>query len=175
MYLCVYINKGMFTHRCVFICRIPEFMYRCLYIHVCSFFLQSYVYVYVRIHTRNSYEITLCVTCFSLLKSTPQPSSFPISKYISRWRVKFTRQMTPFPPKQWVLLESWWWGLAVVAQQRKRIQLVPMRTQVWSLASLRGSEIQHCGELWCRSQTGLGSSVAVPTVEVSSCSSELTP
>ena len=30
-----------------------------------------------------------------------------------------------------------------------------------SLASLSGLRIQHCGELWCRSQTQLGSGIAM--------------
>jgi len=36
-----------------------------------------------------------------------------------------------------------------------------MRTQVQSLASLSGLTIWHCRELWCRSQMGLGSHIAV--------------
>ena len=36
-----------------------------------------------------------------------------------------------------------------------------MRTQVQSLASLSGLRIRRCCELWCRSQTQLGSRVAV--------------
>ena len=33
----------------------------------------------------------------------------------------------------------------------------------------------HCHELWCRSQTQLGSSIAVAVVQAGSCSSSLTP
>ena len=51
----------------------------------------------------------------------------------------------------------------VVAQQTL-IQLVSMRMQVRSLASLSGSGIQRCCEPWCRSQTQLRSSVAVAVV-----------
>ena len=43
----------------------------------------------------------------------------------------------------------------------KCIQLVSMRIWVWSLALLSGSGIRCCHELWCRSQTGLGSSITV--------------
>ena len=35
-----------------------------------------------------------------------------------------------------------------------------MRTQVRSLASLSGFRIRHCHELWCWSQTRLGSPIA---------------
>ena len=35
------------------------------------------------------------------------------------------------------------------------------RLPVRSLASLSGLRIRHCRELWCRSQTHLGSDVAV--------------
>ena len=42
-----------------------------------------------------------------------------------------------------------------------RTQLVSMRTQVWYLALLSGLRIQYCHEPQCRSQTRLGSCVAV--------------
>ena len=51
-------------------------------------------------------------------------------------------------------------GVPVMAQQ-KRIWLVTMRTQVWSLASVSGLRIPHCHELWCSSQMRFGSGVAV--------------
>ena len=51
-------------------------------------------------------------------------------------------------------------GVPVVVQ-RTRIRLGTMRLQVWSLASILGLKIQHCCELWCRSQTRLGSGIAV--------------
>ena len=51
-------------------------------------------------------------------------------------------------------------GVPIVVQ-RKQIQLVTMRLRVQSLASLSGLRIQCCPELWCRSQTQLGSDVAV--------------
>ena len=44
---------------------------------------------------------------------------------------------------------------------------------VRSLASLSGLRIQHCHDLWCRSQTQLESCMAV--VQAGSCSSDLTP
>ena len=46
---------------------------------------------------------------------------------------------------------------APIVAQQKQIWLVPMRMRVRSLASLSGSGIQHCCELWCRSQTQLRS------------------
>jgi len=51
-------------------------------------------------------------------------------------------------------------GVPVVAQQ-KQTQLVSMRMQVRSLASLSGLRIQCCHELWYRLQTRLGSCVVV--------------
>ena len=54
-------------------------------------------------------------------------------------------------------------GVPVVVQL-KHIQLVPMRLQVRSLASLSGLRIWHCHELWCRSKMWLGSGVAVALV-----------
>ena len=45
-------------------------------------------------------------------------------------------------------------GVPIVAQW-KQIQLITMGLQVRSLASLTGLRIQHCHELWCRSQTWL--------------------
>ena len=44
---------------------------------------------------------------------------------------------------------------------RLKPQLVSMRMQVRSLALISGVRIQLCCELWCRSQMGLGSAVAV--------------
>ena len=47
---------------------------------------------------------------------------------------------------------------------------------VRSLASFSGLRIWHCHELlWCRSQTRLGSGIAVAVVQASGCSSDLTP
>ena len=41
-----------------------------------------------------------------------------------------------------------------------------MRLNVQSLASLRGLKIGRCGELWCRSNTQLGSGVAVAVAPI---------
>ena len=54
-------------------------------------------------------------------------------------------------------------GVPVVAQW-KQIRLGTMRLQVRSLASLTGLRIRRCRELWCTSQTRLGSGVAVAVV-----------
>ena len=54
-------------------------------------------------------------------------------------------------------------GIPVMAPQ-KRIPLVSMRMHFQSLASLSGSGIQRCHELWCRLQIQLGSQVAVAVV-----------
>ena len=51
-------------------------------------------------------------------------------------------------------------GVPVVAH-RKRIQLGTMRLQVRSLVLLIGLRMRHCHKLWYRSQTRLGSGVAV--------------
>ena len=47
-------------------------------------------------------------------------------------------------------------GVPIKVQQ-KWIWIVSMRMHGWSLASLSGLGIQHCHELWCRSQTQLRS------------------
>ena len=65
-------------------------------------------------------------------------------------------------------------GFPVMAQQ-KRIWLVSMKMWVRSLASLSGSGIQRCCELWCRSQTQLGSHIAVAAMWASGYSSDVTP
>ena len=49
-----------------------------------------------------------------------------------------------------------------------------MRMQVQSLVSLSGLRIRHCREPWCRSQTRLGSLVAVAVAQDSSYSSDST-
>ena len=51
-----------------------------------------------------------------------------------------------------------------IVAQRKRIWLGTMRVQVQPLASLSGLRIRRYCELWCRSQTPLGSCVAVALV-----------
>ena len=48
--------------------------------------------------------------------------------------------------------------------QQKQIRLGTMRLQVRSLASPSGLGIQHCRELWCRSQMWLGFCVATAVV-----------
>ena len=50
--------------------------------------------------------------------------------------------------------------IPIVAQRLMNPTSIP-RICVPSLASLSGLRIRHCHELWCRSQTWLGSSVAV--------------
>ena len=50
-----------------------------------------------------------------------------------------------------------------------------MRTQVRSLASLRGLGIRRCPELWCGSRMQLGSGVAVAVGYAASQSSDWTP
>ena len=59
--------------------------------------------------------------------------------------------------------------------QQKQIQLGTMRLQVRSLALLSGLRIWWCRELWCWSQTRLGSGVAVAVVQAGSRSSNSTP
>ena len=59
--------------------------------------------------------------------------------------------------------------------QWKGTQLVPMRMLIESLASLSGLRMWRCHELWCSSQTQLGSGVAVAVVWAGSCISDLTP
>ena len=44
---------------------------------------------------------------------------------------------------------------------RKQIRLETMRFRVQFLALLSGLRVQRCHELWCRSQVGLGSGIAV--------------
>ena len=60
-----------------------------------------------------------------------------------------------------------------ILAQQKLIQLVSMKAPVQSLDLLSGLRIQHCRDLWCRSQTWLRSGVAV--VQASNYSSVLTP
>ena len=56
-------------------------------------------------------------------------------------------------------------GVPVMVQQ-KQILLETMRLRVRSLALLSGLRIQHCHELWCRSQMQLRSGVAVAVAVV---------
>ena len=66
-------------------------------------------------------------------------------------------------------------GRSVTEAQQKQTRLASMRTQVPSPASLSGLRIPCCRELWSRSQTWLGSGVAVAVAQASGHSSNLTP
>ena len=65
-------------------------------------------------------------------------------------------------------------GVPIVAQ-RKPVWLGTVRLRVPSLASLSGLRILRGRALWCRSQTRLGSRVALAVVQAGSCSSDATP
>ena len=71
-------------------------------------------------------------------------------------------------------IKNAWVGVPTVAQW-KRTQLGSMRMWIPSLASLSGSRIWHCHELWCRLKTQLRSDVAVAVAQASSYSSDSTP
>ena len=51
---------------------------------------------------------------------------------------------------------------------------ISMRILVWSLTLLSGLRIQHCHELWCRSQTQIRSDIAMAVAVASSYSSHST-
>ena len=51
--------------------------------------------------------------------------------------------------------------LGEISQMKKYTRLVSMITQVQPLALLSGLRIQHCHELWCRSQMRLGCGIAM--------------
>ena len=55
-------------------------------------------------------------------------------------------------------------GLKIIKEKFICTQLVSKRKQVQSLALLSELRIWHCHELWCRSQTRLGSGIAVAVV-----------
>ena len=55
-------------------------------------------------------------------------------------------------------------GVPVLAQ-RKQIRLGIKRLRVQSLTLLSGLKIQHCHELWCRSQTQLRSGVTMAVAQ----------
>ena len=69
------------------------------------------------------------------------------------------------------IIQNNMWGVPLVAQQ-KSIQLVSLRTKVWSRALLSGLRIRCCCELRCRSKTQHRSGVAVAVVGAGSCSSD---
>ena len=107
----------------------------------------------------------------SLLSSQCGPS-LPASLYLSQ--ASYTNKLFPylslylslnsFCTKIEETLHCWVQkcilGISFVAQW-KQTQLVSMRRQFQSHASLSGLRIWHCCKLWCRLQTPLGSRVAV--------------
>ena len=64
------------------------------------------------------------------------------------------------------------WDEVPIVVHQKRIQLGTMRLQVQALALLSGLRIWCYRELWCRSQTRLGSRIAVALAKASSYSSD---
>ena len=58
---------------------------------------------------------------------------------------------------------------------QKRIGLATMQMQDRSLHSLSGLRIRRCQELWCGSETRLGSGIALAVTSANSCSSYSTP
>ena len=100
-----------------------------------------------------------------LNKTRDQTSILMDLRFVNRW----ARKGTPKPTNLNVNL-----GIPIVAHW-KWIWLVTMRLCVPSLASLSGVRIQHCLELWCRSQILLGSHIAVVVVLAVSCTSDSNP
>ena len=68
----------------------------------------------------------------------------------------------------------WFKNLVLVLAQWKQTQLVSAKTRVQSLVFLHELRIRRCYELWCRSQTQLGSHIAVAVAVTCSCSSDST-
>ena len=105
---------------------------------------------------------TLCI--FFLL--SVQYSRFPLLRRMSRdkWKVDLVYSMLCYRCRGQEIKahtkNKSIHAVPVVAQW-KWIQLASMRMWVPSLASLSGSRIQHCLELWCRLQTQLGSCIAM--------------
>ena len=96
------------------------------------------------------------------------------------------RETTPSPHLwvwHWKLLP--WYMLIICLKSRMgelllwlsglQTRLVSMRMWVWFLALFSGLRIQHCQELWCRSQTWLRSAIAVAVAVAGICSSDSTP
>ena len=82
------------------------------------------------------------------------------------FRIRLTHPSPHIVTNSWCVLKnlrSILFGVPVVVQW-KQIWLGAMRLWVQSLASLSGFRIRHCHELWCRSQTQLGSGAAVVLV-----------
>ena len=61
----------------------------------------------------------------------------------------------------WISYWKWKYGEFLLGLSGLQTQLVSMRMQVGSLASLSGLRIQHCRDLRCRSQTLLRSGIDV--------------
>ena len=114
---------------------------------------------YVREETQNSKSTT-----FSELWNLPHLRTLSSSKCCPNYRGETwsegTQKLLYFGSSTLKIVGR---GVPILAQ-RKWIQLGTMRFRVWSLASLSGLRIWRCYELWCRSQTRLGSCIAVAVV-----------
>ena len=124
------------------------------------------------------WELDRLLTTYLSAQDASLSHSDKTSFCIGCWRLKWDHEITH--AKYLIILCAWllldkilFLGVPIVVQW-KWIQFVSIRIQVQSLASLSGLRIQHCRELWCRSQTWLESHIAVSVMEASSCSSDST-
>ena len=100
----------------------------------------------------------------NLLSHNNRNSYFDFLWYLHQFVARFKSKLLGFL-KKLVVMEFPLWCSGYW------IRLGIMRLWVWSLASLNGLRIRHCHELWCRSQTQLGSQVAVAVVQAGGYSS----
>ena len=126
-------------------CLVIDEWYMCVCVYVCMYIYMKYYYIYNGIllsHKKEQIK-TFC-------------SSIDGTRYYhTKWnhKEKDIYHMISLICGIYNMTQ----GLPIVAQQ-KRIQLVSTRMKVWSLASLSGSGIQYCSELWCMLQMHLRSS-----------------
>ena len=86
----------------------------------------------------------------------------PFQKYVTTFLICIARSQIAY--SEYIHLKyGHMLGVPIVAQQ-KQIRLGTMRLRVQPLASLSVLRIRCCHELWYRSQTRLGSCVAVALV-----------
>ena len=71
-------------------------------------------------------------------------------------------------------MKKHWVGVPIVAQWLQNLTIIH-RTWVRSLVLLSGLRIWRCHELWCRSQTWLGSHISVALIQAGGYSSDWTP
>ena len=118
----------------------------------------------IRLYFSQSYSLQVLFFCVCVLFFIVQPHGMTLYQDLKKNQI--------CTPKQTIIYLGF--GEVPIVVQQKKIGLVSMGMWIRSLDLLSRSGIQHCCELWYRSQMHFGSYVAMAMAYASSCSSNST-